>query len=148
MNMIWEPIRKFFDYNRFTVIAVILSCFVTGCAWLEATTPGPISGKRVNFVALKAEEQEMTAKFSAAYEDLAAKQERINAIKGAIGSVGAMVAESVPTPWSSILTIALGTLSAGALTDNIRKNNVISAYKAQRDAALAGTTTVSTKEAP
>lgn len=116
---------KFINHNRYAFIALLLSLFIVGCAFIQPKTSSPVTKTPVTRLELEAQHAAVEAGFKSAFADL----DRKDAFLQNLNEVAMTAAAQVPGPWGGI-ALAVGTaLTAGVGADNRRKDGVIKSLK-------------------
>lgn len=117
---------KWISYNRGFAFAVIASLFLAGCAWFPPKAPSPSDPtKFITEPQLEAEKVAFLARYDASREVIEAQRNMLRGLADLVLST----AQNIPTPYSGIVSSALGIFTAGLGYDNIRKRSVIKRAK-------------------
>lgn len=112
---------KFISYNRYSVFGMVAVLYLGGCAFFPPKGPSIADPKVwVTEPQLDAEKMGLEAKYRASKAVIAAQREAWTRI----GDVLLQTVQSVPTPYTGLITTGLSILGVGATADNLRKRSV------------------------
>jgi len=130
--------RKWLDYNRFTVIAPVAAVVI----WLVAvsctpTTPNPLNpNQELSATALETEfavwqlrQQEIMIRFEAGRADIEQQQQAWNELQATLMQLASGSVADLP----GLMQLLLGGGMLGFLADNVRKRGVIAGLKRNKE---------------